>query len=100
VGVPVIGGLLFAGLTVAGGIGYSVFEDILKARLRTRELKLQEKRIQMEQQLRTDDLNAKILRMDDLGISPNDLTSLAEEVRQLREEVSRLKQDLNSRTIS
>ena len=62
-----------------------------------RELKLQEKRIQMEERLRSEELNARILRSEDPGVSPSDLSGWTEELRQLRQEVSQLRQEINSR---
>ncbi len=88
IGIPVIGGLL-----------YAAFEKTLNTNLRLQELKVEEQRLRAEQALRTDELNAKILRMDDMGMSPTDIASLTEEIRQLREEVAKLKQEMNNRTV-
>ena len=88
VGVPVLGAILIP--IIALGRGWWI---------KARELNVEEQRIRLEDKIRTDELNARILRMDDLGISPNDLASLAEEVRQLRQELAQLKQELNNRVI-
>ncbi|MCL4500054.1 MAG: hypothetical protein M1335_07445 [Chloroflexi bacterium] len=70
-----------------------------KHHLKARELRLQEKRLEIEQKLRQDELNAKIIRMDDLGVSPTEIASLAEEVRQLRQEMAQIKQEINNRSV-
>ena len=88
VGVPVLGAILIPIIALVRGWW-----------IKARELNVEEQRIRLEDKIRTDELNARILRMDDLGISPNDLASLAEEVRQLRQELAQLKQELNNRVI-
>jgi hypothetical protein len=70
----------------------------MRTRLKHRDLKLKEDKLALEERLRTDELNAKLLRMDDFGLSPVEVASLAESVRQLREEVSQLRQEISSRT--
>lgn len=89
---------IVVGLPVVLGIGYAMFEHFMNVRVRLRELKVKELQAKAELQLRNDELNARILRMDDMGISPTDLLALRDEVRQLREEMSRIRQDVNSRT--
>jgi hypothetical protein len=89
VGLPVLGGTLIAVMALVRGWC-----------LKGRELKLQEKRIQMEEKLRSDELNARILRVDDVGVTPAELASVAEEMRQLRQEVAQLRQEMNSRTFT
>ncbi len=64
-----------------------------------RELKVQEKRIQMEERLRSEELNARILRSEEPGLSVSDLSCLTDEVRQLRQEVAQLRQEVNTRTV-
>ena len=86
VGIPVIGSLL-----------YAAYEHSTKMRLKMSEIELERDRLRLEEKLKTDELNAKILRMDDLGMSPTDLAALSEQVRQLREEVAGLKQELHGR---
>lgn len=83
IGIPVLGGLLIPIIALLRGWW-----------LKARELKLKEEQHRMEERLRTDELNARILRMDDFGISPAEVNSLVEEVRQLRQEVSQLKQEI------
>ena len=60
-------------------------------------MKVQEKKLAIEQQLRTDELNVRILKMDDFGLSPVEIASLAEDVRRLREEVAQLRQEIGTR---
>src|SRR5690242_12811067 len=62
-----------------------------------RELKIQEKRLEMEERLKQDELNARIIHMDDFGMSPNDIAMLAQEVRMLRQELNEMKQSMNNR---
>lgn len=88
---------LVIGIPVLGGILISIVALLRGWWLKARELKVQEERIRMEERVRTDELNAKILRMDDMGISPLDFASMAEELRRLRDEVAQLKQELNTR---
>ncbi len=66
--------------------------------IRAREFKIQEKRIQMEERLRSDELGTRILRSED-PIRPSQLDALTEELRQLRQEVAELKQDLSNRVV-
>lgn len=91
--------IVVIGIPVVVAVGLPItFYFLRKSRLdriKMQELKLQEKRLEMEERIRTDELNAKILRMDDLGISPTDLISLREEIRQLREEVAQIKQQVS-----
>jgi len=82
------------GAPVAGGLVYAW----MKMRIRHHEIELQQQKLAAEQQLRTDELNAKILKMDDFGLSPVEIASLAEDVRRLREEVAQLRQEMSSRT--
>lgn len=88
VGIPVVGGTL-VGMTAL------IFHWWKKAR----EMKIQEKRLEMEERLKSDDLNARILRMDELGFSPQEIASLADEVRRLREEVSQIRQQIDTRNL-
>ena len=88
---------IVVGIPVVCGIGYAAFEETLKWRLKMRELKVQEQKLAMEEKLRTDELNARILRMDDFGLSPVEIASLAEDVRRLREEVAQVRQEMSSR---
>jgi len=66
--------------------------------IRAKEFRLQEKRIQMEERLRSDELGARILRSDD-GVHISQIGDLTEAVRLLRQEVAELKQNLDSRVI-
>ncbi len=66
--------------------------------IKAKEFRIQEKRIQMEERLRSDELGARILRSDDPG-HVNQIAALTEEVRQLRQEVSELSQSVNSRLV-
>jgi hypothetical protein len=65
-----------------------------------RELRIQEKRIQMEERLRSEELNARILRSEEPGLSVSDLSGVTEEIRQLRQEVAQLRHEVNTRTVS
>ena len=95
----VIAVAIVVGVPVLGGILIPIIALVRSWWIKARELKIEEQRIRLEDKLRTDELNAKILRMDDFGISPVELTSLAEEIRQLRQEVAQLKQEINNRVI-
>lgn len=86
VGLPTLGGSLIAITALIRGWS-----------LKAREMKLKEEQLRMEERLRTDEMNAKILRADGYGISPAEFNQLAEEVRQLREEMARMRQDVNGR---
>lgn len=70
----------------------------MRTKLKHRDLELQRQRFEAEQQLRLDEMNAKILKMDDFGLSPVEIASLTEDVRRLREEVAQLRQEIQSRT--
>lgn len=91
--------MIVIGVPVIGGLAYAAFEEVLKSRMKLQKLKVEEQRLKAEHSLRADELNAKILRMDDMGISPGEIASLREEVRQLREEMARIRQDINTRAI-
>ena len=87
------------GVPVLGGIGAGVIGQWMKLRLKHREIELQQQKLASEERLRTDELNAKILKMDDFGLSPVEIASLAEDVRRLREEVAQLRQEIANRTV-
>lgn len=80
------------------GIGLGALEELLKWRLKLRELKVKERELAVQERIQADELNAKILRMDDFGLSPAEVASLAEDVRRLREEVAQLRQETQSRS--
>ena len=63
--------------------------------IKAKEFRIQEKRIQMEERLRSDELGARILRSDDPGHA-NQIATLTEEIRQLRQEVSDLRRSVTS----
>lgn len=84
IGIPVVGGLLIPIIALLRG-WY----------LKSRELKLKEQQHHLDEKLRTDELNARILQMDDLGMSAAEINSLIQEVRQLRQEVAQLKQEIS-----
>lgn len=86
VGVPVLAGSLITITVLLRGWN-----------LKSRELKLREEQLRMEEKLKTDEINTRILQMDDLGISPLEIASLTEEVRRLREEVAQMKQQMSTR---
>jgi len=67
-----------------------------KQRIKAQEIALEQMKLQMEHSVRQDELNARILRMDDAGLSPTELASLAQEVRQLRQEVAQLRNQVNN----
>jgi len=94
-GVLIVG--IVVGLPIVCAFATPVIIVAMKHKLKYRELQVQEQKIRMEEKLRTDELNARILRMDDFGMSPTELAALTEQVRQLREEVANLKQESNSR---
>jgi hypothetical protein len=80
----------------------SVFGTIIgivwmRTKLKHRDLKLKEDQLALDERLRTEEINAKLLRMDDFGLSPVEIASLAENVRQLREEVAQLRQEINNK---
>lgn len=85
------------GLPVLGGSAIAITALIRGWSLKAREIKIKEHQMHVDERLRTDEMNARILHMDSVGISPAEFNQLAEEVRQLREEVARLKQDTNGR---
>jgi hypothetical protein len=85
------------GVPVVCGIGAGIIHGWMKMRLKYRELEVQQQKLLAEERLRTDELNAKILKMDDFGLSPVEIASLAEDVRRLREEVAALRQEMSSR---
>ena len=89
---------IVVGVPVLCGVGATVVLAWLKTRVKHRELKIQEDKLKSEERLRTDELNARILRMDDFGLSPAEIASLADEVRRLREEVAQLRQEITNRT--
>ena len=91
--------MIVIGVPILGGIAGGVINSMIKAKIKLRELDVQEQKIRLEDKLRTDELNAKILQMDDLGMSAGDIATLSEQVRQLREEITRLKQDINNRSL-
>lgn len=66
--------------------------------MKGREFRIQEKRIQMEERLRSDELGARILRSDDASSSVQ-FATLAEEMRQLREEIAQLRREMNGRIV-
>ena len=90
---------VIVGLPVLGGSAIAITALIRGWSLKAREIKLKEHQMRVEERLRADELNARILRMDDYGISPAEFSQLAEEVRQLREEIAKLKQDVNGRVM-
>lgn len=85
IGFPVLGGSLIA-----------IVALLRSWWLRARELSVQEQRIRMEEKLRSDELNARILAMDDAGASASQVEQLMEEIRQLRQEVGQVRQDVNN----
>ena len=91
--------MIVVGIPVLAAAGAGVVSLILWWRVKVHELKVQEMKLRMEDRLKSDELNAKLLHMDDLGLSPAELASLAENVRQLREEVAQLRQEIASRSI-
>ncbi len=82
IATPIIGGCAIAIVAIARGWW-----------LKARDLKIREQHLRIEEKLRTDEMNAKILRMDDGVLSESRLASLEEEVRRLREEIAQLKQN-------
>jgi len=88
---------IVVGVPVICVFGTGVVAIVGHWRLKAREMKVQEKKLAIEQQLRTDELNVRILKMDDFGLSPVEIASLAEDVRRLREEVAQLRQEIGTR---
>lgn len=89
---------IVVGVPVVCTFGTGIVLGWMKTRVKHRELRLQEEKLAVEERLRTDELNARILRMDDFGLSPAEIASLAEDVRRLREEVAQLRQEITNRT--
>ena len=87
---------IVVGVPVVCVFGVGLISIILDMRLKVRQLKMQEQKLAMEERLSSDELNAKLLRLDDYGLSPVELASLTEDVRRLREEVAQLKQQISS----
>lgn len=87
--------LAIVALPFAGGTIIAVVALIRGWSLKSREIKLKEHQMHVNERIRQDELNAKLLRADDFGISPVEFNQLAEEVRQLREEVRQMKQNYN-----
>ena len=87
---------IVVGVPVVCGFGVGMVSLILWWRLKVRELKVREQQLAMEERLSSDELNAKLLKLDDFGLSPVELASLTEDVRRLREEVAQLKQQISS----
>ncbi|MHB1461791.1 MAG: hypothetical protein ACYC1M_10960 [Armatimonadota bacterium] len=85
-GVPVIGGIIIAILTIFRGWA-----------VKNRELRLQESRFQVDANFRQNEMNDQILHSDDYAASIVEIKALAEEVRQLRKELAemRRRQDYN-----
>ena len=88
---------IVVGVPVICVFGTGVVAIVGHLRLKAREMKVQEKKLAIEQQLRNDELNARILKMDDFGLSPVEIASLVEDVRRLREEVAQLRQEIGTR---
>jgi len=88
---------VIVGLPVLGGSAIAITALIRGWALKARELKLREHQMRVEERLRTDEMNARILHMDDYGISPAEINQLAEEVRQLREEMKQMQQNIDVR---
>ena len=86
------------GSPILAGCAIAITAIIRSWALKSRELRLKEREIQMEEKLRTDELNARILRSDDFPLEQ--LSRLEEELRQLRAEVTQIKQDVNNRPLS
>lgn len=88
--VVAIIGLPIAGITLIGIValvrGWS---------LKSHEIKLREHQMRVNERIRQDEMNAKLLHADDFGVSPAEFNQLAEEVRQLREELAKIRQDVN-----
>ncbi len=63
-----------------------------KPSLRSRAPRLDERKLEMEQRLEIDELNARTLQLDNAASFGIDIAALAEEVRELRHEVQELKQ--------
>jgi len=87
---------LIFGLPVGGAflLGFYVIWKAFAAG--GRRHKLEEMRMKHEHQARMDELNAKIIKMDDLGISPIEFAGLTEEVRRLRQELEEMRQQITS----
>lgn len=67
--------------------------------LKSRQMTIEEKKIQMEERLRSEELGTKLMQLDDLGLSPVELTNLVSEVRRLREEVAQLRSEVQGRIV-
>ncbi len=87
---------IVVGLPSVVGVGAVIIHEWMKMRLKHRQLEVEQQKLAAEERLRTDELNAKILKMDDFGLSPVEIASLAEDVRRLREEVAQLRQEMSN----
>lgn len=88
------------GFPIIGGSAIAITALLRGWWLKSRELKIQERRIAMEERIQQDELNAKILRMDDYGLSASDIAALTEQIRQLQSEIADIRRELNVRHIS
>jgi hypothetical protein len=88
---------IVVGIPVICVFGVGAVAILSHWRLKAHEMKVQEKKLAIEHELRSDELNAKLLRMDDFGLSPVEIASLVEDVRRLREEVAALRHEMSSR---
>lgn len=86
---------IVVGLPVTLIFGGELYQSFLKHK----QLKLEERRLAMEEKMRSDALNSRLIEMDDLGISPLEIVSMQEEMRQLRAEVANLHQELDNRIV-
>ena len=90
---------IIVGFPVLGGSAIAITALLRGWWLKARELKLHEQRIAVEERIRQEEINAKILRMDDYNISASEVAALSEQVRQLRSEIAEIRQEINIRQI-
>jgi hypothetical protein len=86
------------GLPVLCGVLISVASIIRSWHIKSRELKLEEKKLLIDEKLRAEEMNARILNMDSGAVSAAAMAELADQVRQLREEVAELRRQGASQT--
>lgn len=81
------------GFPILGGSAIAITAILRGWALKNREMKMRERRLQAEDSLKADEIHARLLQYDNLGVTPAEMANLLEEVRALRHEVNQLKQE-------